>query len=48
MQGIVHVADIQDRDGGVVLIASMFGLFPFLLKLYTDSGHGCARCAAPN
>ena len=38
MQGIVHVADIQDRDGGVVLMASMFGLFPFLLKLYADSG----------
>ena len=39
MQGIVHAADIQDRDGGVVLMASLFGMFPFLLKLYADSGY---------
>ena len=39
MQGIVHAADVQDRDGGVVLMASLFGLFPFLLKLYADSGY---------
>ena len=39
MQGIVHAADVQDRDGGVVLMASLFGLFPFLLKLYVDSGY---------
>jgi transposase len=36
---IVHAADIQDRDGGVLLMATMFGLFPFLLKLYADSGY---------
>ena len=39
MQAIVHAADVQDRDGGVLLMASMFGLFPFLLKLYADSGY---------
>ena len=39
MQAIVHAADIQDRDGGVLLISSLFGLFPFLLKLYADSGY---------
>ena len=39
MQAIVHAADIQDRDGGVLLMASLFGLFPFLLKLYADSGY---------
>ena len=32
MHALVHAADIQDRDGGVVLMASLFGLFPFLLK----------------
>ena len=37
MHSIVHAADIQDRDGGVMLMASIFGLFPFLLKLYADS-----------
>ena len=38
MQAIVHAADIQDREGGVVLMASLFGLFPFLLKLSADGG----------
>ena len=38
MHAIVHAADIQDRDGGVLLMSSLFGLFPFLLKLYADSG----------
>ncbi len=36
---IVHGADMQDRDGGVLLMSLMFGLFPFLLKLYADSGY---------
>jgi transposase len=39
MHAIVHAADVQDRDGGVVLMASLFGLFPFLAKLYADSGY---------
>jgi len=38
MQAIVHAADVQDRDCGVLLMASLFGLFPFLLTLYADSG----------
>ena len=38
MLAVVHAADIQDRDGGVVLMASLFGLFAFLLTLYADSG----------
>ena len=43
MQAILYVADIQDRDGGVPLMGSLFGLDPFLLKLYADSGHQGAR-----
>jgi len=39
MHAIVHAADVQDRDGGVLLMTSLFGLFPFLLKLYADSGY---------
>jgi len=39
MQAIVHAADIQDRDGGVLLIATLFGMYPFLLKLYADAGY---------
>jgi transposase len=39
MQAVIHAADLQDRDGGVLLMASLFGMFPFLLKLYADSGY---------
>ena len=39
MQAIIHAAGIQDRDGGVLLMGSLFGLYPFLLKLYADSGY---------
>ena len=39
MHAIVHAADMQDRDGGVLLMGSLFGLYPFLLKLYADSGY---------
>ena len=43
LQVIVHAADIQDRDGGVLLLASLFGLFPFLRKLYADAGYQGAK-----
>jgi transposase len=39
MHAIVHAADIQDRDGGVLLMATLFGLHPFLQKLYADGGY---------
>jgi transposase len=39
MQAIIHAADVQDRDGGLVLMASLFGLYPFLLKLFADGGY---------
>ena len=39
MAAAVHAADVQDRDGGVLLMATLFGLHPFLLKLYADSGY---------
>jgi transposase len=35
----VHAADIQGRDGGVLLMASLFGLYPFLLKPYAGGGY---------
>jgi len=35
----VHAADIQDRDGGVLLMATVFSLHPFLRKLYADGGY---------
>ena len=39
MHALVHAADVQDRDGGVVVMATLFGLYPFLLKLYADGGY---------
>jgi transposase len=39
IHAIVHAADIQDRDGGSFVMATMFGLYPFLMKLYADGGY---------
>jgi transposase len=39
MHAIVHHAGIQDRDGGILVMATLFGLYPFLLKLYADGGY---------
>jgi transposase len=35
----VHGADVQDRDAGALLMATLFGAFPFLLKLFADGGY---------
>src|SRR6266481_427938 len=39
LHAIVHAADIQDRDGGVMLLATMFGMHPFLKKLFADAAY---------
>jgi hypothetical protein len=39
MHALVHAGDVQDRDGGALVMASLFGAFPFLLKLYADGGY---------
>jgi putative transposase len=39
LHAIVHTADIQDRDGGILLLLTLFGKYPFLLKLYADGGY---------
>jgi Transposase DDE domain len=39
MQAIVHSADVQDRDGGLLLLATLFGRFPYLEKLFADSAY---------
>jgi len=39
LQAIVHSAAVQDRDGGVLLLATLFGRFPYLEKLFADSAY---------
>ncbi len=39
LHGIVTAADVQDRDGGLVLLATLFGLYPCLGKLFADSAY---------
>jgi hypothetical protein len=39
MGAVVHCADIQDRDGGVSLLSTLFGRFPFLERLFADSAY---------
>ena len=39
LHGLVTAADVQDRDGGLALLATLFDLFPFLKKLFADSAY---------
>ena len=39
LHAIIHPADIQDRDGGILLLATLFGMYPFLKKLFADGGY---------
>ncbi len=39
LHAVVHPADIQDRDGGVLLLSTLFGAYPFLVKLFADSAY---------
>jgi Transposase DDE domain len=39
LHAIVHPADIQDRDGGILLLATLFGMYPFLKTLFADGGY---------
>jgi transposase len=39
LHAVVHAADIQERDGGILVMATLFGRYPFLRKLYADGGY---------
>jgi transposase len=39
LHAVVHPADVQDRDGGVLLLSTLFGMYPFLVKLFADAGY---------
>jgi transposase len=39
MHAIIHPADIQDRDGGLLVLKTLFGRYPFLKALFADGGY---------
>ncbi len=39
LHAVVHSASVQDRDGGVLVMATLLGLYPFLRKLCADAGY---------
>lgn len=39
LHAVVHPANIQDRDGGILVLSSMFGMYLFLRKLFADGGY---------
>jgi transposase len=39
LHAIVHPANVQDRDGGALLLATLFGRWAFLERLFADGGY---------
>src|ERR1700748_1552201 len=39
LHAVVHPANVQDRDGAILVMATLFGMFPFLQKLFADGGY---------
>ena len=39
LHAIVHSAGVQNCNGGIWLLATLFGQFPFLAKLFADSAY---------
>lgn len=39
LQAIVHPANLQDRDGGILLLAALADRFPLLAKLFADGAY---------
>ena len=40
---VVHPADIQDRDGGLLVLADLRDRFPLLEKLFADNGYNARK-----
>jgi putative transposase len=43
LHAIVHRADVQDRDGGILLVSTLSGMHPLLAKLFADGGYQGAQ-----
>jgi transposase len=43
---VVHSADIQDRDGGLLVLKAVRRLFPFIERIFAGGGYQGAATAA--
>ena len=43
---VVHPADVQDRDGGLLVLQAARRLFPFVERIFADAGYQGAATAA--
>jgi len=43
LHAMIHPADTQDRDGGILLMSTVLGKYPFLEKLFADGGYQGAK-----
>jgi len=43
---VVHPADVQDRDGGLLVLRAVRKLFPFVERIFADGGYQGAATAA--
>jgi transposase len=39
LQASVHPANVQDRDGGILLLTALVDRFPLLVKLFADGAY---------
>ena len=39
LHALVTSADVQDRDGGIMVLTTLFARFPFLTKLFGDTAY---------
>ena len=39
LHALVTSADVQDRDGGLMVLAALFARFPFLKRLFADAAY---------
>jgi transposase len=46
LEGVVHVADVQDRDGAPGLIERSCDAYPALIRLYADGGYAGEKLKA--
>jgi putative transposase len=37
LHAMIHPGDVEDRDGGILLVSTLFGTYPFLEKLFAYS-----------